>query len=263
MDDHEDLLFTDLALFNRKLADWLVFDNASASAPHLRPAVPAVLSSCNINLSAKGTGLIQCGGPGRLGSLHMAAGGKPTPRDAAQQLHDQNRALKRQAGFVCHGVTLPAATDATDLQAAMAGGSGTQARHDSSADSAWAADRLPRAHRSAAATWCANRSAGSENRREKGERACGSPLIDQGSISRIGGVESDPQEDEAPVLFLSHFGALEPTERPVDAQVQIGRVAIAHGPVAGFEGIVVHGATVSNSNPTTRRVSRLNSMPTK
>jgi hypothetical protein len=41
------------------------------------------------------------------------------------------------------------------------------------------------------------------------------------------------------------------------------QVAIAHGPVAGFEGILVHGVTVSNSNPTTRRVSRLNSMPTR
>jgi hypothetical protein len=28
VDDHEDLLFTDLALFNRKLADRLVFYNA-------------------------------------------------------------------------------------------------------------------------------------------------------------------------------------------------------------------------------------------
>jgi hypothetical protein len=28
VDDHEDLPFTALALFNRKLADWLVFDNA-------------------------------------------------------------------------------------------------------------------------------------------------------------------------------------------------------------------------------------------
>ena len=27
VDDHEDLLFTDLALFNRKLAEWLVFTN--------------------------------------------------------------------------------------------------------------------------------------------------------------------------------------------------------------------------------------------
>jgi hypothetical protein len=43
VDDHEDLLFTDLALFNRKLADWLVFYNASASAPHPRPALPAIL----------------------------------------------------------------------------------------------------------------------------------------------------------------------------------------------------------------------------
>ena len=32
MDYHEDLLFTDLALFNRKLADWLVFYNAER--PH-------------------------------------------------------------------------------------------------------------------------------------------------------------------------------------------------------------------------------------
>jgi len=43
VDDHEELLFTDLALFNRKLADWLVFDNAWASAPHPRPAFTAVL----------------------------------------------------------------------------------------------------------------------------------------------------------------------------------------------------------------------------
>jgi transposase InsO family protein len=28
VDYHEELLFTDLALFNRKLADWLVFYNA-------------------------------------------------------------------------------------------------------------------------------------------------------------------------------------------------------------------------------------------
>jgi hypothetical protein len=40
---HEELLFTDLALFNRKLADWLVFYNASASAPHPRPAISAIL----------------------------------------------------------------------------------------------------------------------------------------------------------------------------------------------------------------------------
>jgi transposase InsO family protein len=32
VDYHEDLLFTDLALFNRKLADWLVFYNAKR--PH-------------------------------------------------------------------------------------------------------------------------------------------------------------------------------------------------------------------------------------
>ena len=28
VDDHEDLLYTDLARFNRKLADWLVFYNS-------------------------------------------------------------------------------------------------------------------------------------------------------------------------------------------------------------------------------------------
>jgi hypothetical protein len=32
VDDHEELLFTDLALFNRKLADWLVFYNTER--PH-------------------------------------------------------------------------------------------------------------------------------------------------------------------------------------------------------------------------------------
>jgi hypothetical protein len=32
VDDHEELLFTELALFNRKLADWLVFYNTER--PH-------------------------------------------------------------------------------------------------------------------------------------------------------------------------------------------------------------------------------------
>jgi transposase InsO family protein len=32
VDDHEELLFTDLTLFNRKLADWLVFYNTER--PH-------------------------------------------------------------------------------------------------------------------------------------------------------------------------------------------------------------------------------------
>jgi hypothetical protein len=57
VDYHEELLFTDLALFNRKLADWLVFYNTE------RPTIPSASnlryhSSCNINPSAKGTGLI-------------------------------------------------------------------------------------------------------------------------------------------------------------------------------------------------------------
>ncbi|MDE3207275.1 MAG: integrase core domain-containing protein [Pseudomonadota bacterium] len=33
VDDHEDLLFTDLALFNEKLADWIVF--YKPQLPHL------------------------------------------------------------------------------------------------------------------------------------------------------------------------------------------------------------------------------------
>jgi len=42
VDYNEDLLFADLALFNRKLADWLFFYNASASAPLPRPAFPTI-----------------------------------------------------------------------------------------------------------------------------------------------------------------------------------------------------------------------------
>jgi len=45
VDYHEELLFTDLALFNRKLADWLVFYNASAFAPYPWPAISAILPS--------------------------------------------------------------------------------------------------------------------------------------------------------------------------------------------------------------------------
>jgi transposase InsO family protein len=60
VDYHEELLFTDLALFNRKLANWLVFYNTE------RPPIPSASnlryhSSCNINPSAKGTGPIQQG----------------------------------------------------------------------------------------------------------------------------------------------------------------------------------------------------------
>jgi len=43
VDYHEEPLFTDLALSNRKLADWLVFYNASASAPFPQPAISVIL----------------------------------------------------------------------------------------------------------------------------------------------------------------------------------------------------------------------------
>jgi hypothetical protein len=57
VDYHEELLFTDLALFNRKLANRLVFYNAKC------PTIPSASFSpypslCNINQRAKGTGLI-------------------------------------------------------------------------------------------------------------------------------------------------------------------------------------------------------------
>jgi transposase InsO family protein len=55
VDYHEDLLFTDLALFNRKLADWLVFYNAYR--PHYSSVRP-YNSSSNTTPSAKGGGLI-------------------------------------------------------------------------------------------------------------------------------------------------------------------------------------------------------------
>ena len=59
VDDPEDLLFADLALFNRKLADGLVFDNAER--PHHRhgPRSPLQNSSSGTNPSAKGGGRIQ------------------------------------------------------------------------------------------------------------------------------------------------------------------------------------------------------------
>jgi hypothetical protein len=58
VDDHEELRFTDLALINRKLADWLSILRRRASSLHPRPAFPASLAYRNINASAKGTGLI-------------------------------------------------------------------------------------------------------------------------------------------------------------------------------------------------------------
>jgi hypothetical protein len=58
VDDHEALRFTDLALFNRSLADWLGVLRRRASAPLPRPAISAILAYRNINPSAKGTGLI-------------------------------------------------------------------------------------------------------------------------------------------------------------------------------------------------------------
>jgi transposase InsO family protein len=57
VDDYEDLLFTDLALFNQKLADGLVFDNAER--PHHRLGQKPPLSFLlHINPSAKGGGRI-------------------------------------------------------------------------------------------------------------------------------------------------------------------------------------------------------------
>lgn len=58
MDDHEDLLFTDLNLFNQKLADWLLFYNTQD------PTIAMVSdhryhSSSNTSPSAKGGGRIQ------------------------------------------------------------------------------------------------------------------------------------------------------------------------------------------------------------
>ncbi|MFZ5531958.1 MAG: integrase core domain-containing protein [Pseudomonadota bacterium] len=43
VDDHEDLLFTDLALFNQKLADWLIFYNTQR--PHFALGQQPPLSS--------------------------------------------------------------------------------------------------------------------------------------------------------------------------------------------------------------------------
>jgi len=60
VDDHEELLFTDLALFNRKLADWLVFYNASAPAPHPRPAISAVLPPATSTRVPKGLDSYNC-----------------------------------------------------------------------------------------------------------------------------------------------------------------------------------------------------------
>jgi transposase InsO family protein len=67
VDYHEELLFTDLALFNRKLADWLAFYNAERRTTP-SASVPRYPSSCNINPSAKGTGLIQSVASGQSGA---------------------------------------------------------------------------------------------------------------------------------------------------------------------------------------------------
>jgi hypothetical protein len=77
VDYHEELLFTDLARFNQKLADWLVFYNTQ------RPTIASASallyhSSSNINPSAKGGGLIEA--LARLGMLcfrcHAPASGR-------------------------------------------------------------------------------------------------------------------------------------------------------------------------------------------
>jgi hypothetical protein len=70
VDDHEELLFTDLALFNRKLADWLAFYKRLSA--RTTPSVSNLRypSSCNINPSAKGTGLIHGAGAARQTGYH-------------------------------------------------------------------------------------------------------------------------------------------------------------------------------------------------
>ncbi|WP_423907187.1 hypothetical protein [Candidatus Spongiihabitans sp.] len=57
VDCHEDLLYTDLASFNRKLADWLFDCNTGLPHHGLGLQSPATSSSI-INPSAKGGGLI-------------------------------------------------------------------------------------------------------------------------------------------------------------------------------------------------------------
>jgi hypothetical protein len=65
-------------------------------------------------------------------------------------------------------------------------------------------------------------------------------LVDLGGIS---GVEGNPQEDELTVpvgqtgLLLS---ALQPAERPMHAQREIGRMRMSLSALAGFEVLVVH-----------------------
>jgi hypothetical protein len=80
VDYHEDLLFTDLALFNRKLADWLVVSDAERPHHSLGQQSPLSLPTCNINPSAKGTGLIQAFDilPGLSLYLYSASEQEPT-----------------------------------------------------------------------------------------------------------------------------------------------------------------------------------------
>lgn len=62
----------------------------------------------------------------------------------------------------------------------------------------------------------------------------GGPLAVVGFLG-VGGIEGDPQEDEAAIGVLRLLGALQPAEGAMDAQPEAGRVLLAHEAVAPFQ----------------------------
>src|SRR5690606_8428043 len=64
-----------------------------------------------------------------------------------------------------------------------------------------------------------------------------SPLVDLGGV---GGVESDPEEDETAIEVIGLFGPVKPTQGTVDAQAQIGMLASALLPMALLQNLKLH-----------------------
>lgn len=64
------------------------------------------------------------------------------------------------------------------------------------------------------------------------------------NIGGVGGVEGDPQEDKAPVDIVSLLGTIEPTQRPMNTQGEVGMMAFAFLAMTGLECLMVLGVPI-------------------
>jgi hypothetical protein len=59
-----------------------------------------------------------------------------------------------------------------------------------------------------------------------------------------GRVEGDPQEDKAPIDIVSLLGTIEPAQRPMDTQGEVGVMTFTFLAMTGLECLMVHGVPI-------------------